>query len=588
MISGDSNYKNILYLWKYFGRRRRFQLSLLFLLMVLSIFADIISVGSIIPFLSALTNPDILMSQKWFQPIIEFLNIKSSNDLMFPLTIGFVGASVIASLIKIVLLWFNNKLSGDIGIELETEVYDKILHQPYEYHISNNSSQLISLITKKIARTVYAAVTHVLMFVISIINSLAIIATLIFINPMIAFLTFFILGGGYLFIGSLVKKQISKNGEIISKYEPEGVKSIQEGLGGIREIILEHNQNIFLKNYRDIAYKLTIANIKNTFLGNLPKSLIEVLSISLIAILAYYMQVVEGEKQVLPVLGALALGAQKLLPSLQQIYFSWSVINATAPIINEVVGHLKRDISKDKIKDNKLIEFNNKIDLNNISYSYDNGKNKVLDNIDLSIKKGSKVGFIGKTGSGKSTLIDIIMGLLKPQAGSIKIDEKIIDENNIYQWQNRISHVPQVIFLSDATIAENIAFGVPKDQIDMDRVLDASKKASLDIFIQDLPLKYETMVGERGVQLSGGQRQRIGIARALYKKADVIVFDEATSALDDSTEKSVMEAINNLSDDLTILMIAHRLSTLKECNVIYKLDKGKIVLSGKYEDVISI
>jgi len=567
---------DIIYLWKYLGKKRRFHLFLLFILMMFSVFADIISVGSIIPFLSALTNPELLMKQHWFQPLIKLLNIKSSNDLLLPLTIGFVSASILSSLVKITLLWFNSKLSASMGVELKTKVYANTLYQPYEYHIANNSSQLISLVTEKVGAAIHAGVSHVLMMVSATVSSLAIIITLILLNPMVAFLAFFILGGGYVVIGLLVKKQINKNGKIINKYQPEAVKCMQEGLGGIRDIILEHNQNIFVNTYKNTAYKMAQASMKNAFMGNLPKSLMEVLSISLIAILAYYLQVIEGEKQVLPILGALALGAQKLLPSLQQIYFSWSVINGSLPIISEVTEQLKKStLSKNIIKSKKLLLFNKEIILKDIYYSYNNDIG-VLKNLNLTIKKGTKVGFIGKTGSGKSTLLDIIMGLLEPKGGYIKIDNTKIDKNNISLWQKHIAHVPQVIFLSDATIAENIAFGISKDKIDMQRVKEASRKASLDTFVEELPKKYNTFVGERGVQLSGGQRQRIGIARALYKNASVIVFDEATSALDDATEKSVMESINRLGNDLTILMIAHRLTTLESCDVIYEVNNGNI------------
>ncbi len=586
-MKAENNYRSIIYLWKHLGKRRKFYFFLLFMLMILSVFADIISVGSIIPFLSALTNPELLIKQEWFQPLIGLLNIQSSKDLLLPLTVGFVGASIFASLIKIALLWFNSKLSASMGVELKTEVYAKTLNQPYEYHIANNSSQLISLVTEKVGRAIYAGILHVLMIVTATISSLAIIATLIFINPIVAFLAFFILGGGYIFVGFLVKSRINKNGETININQPEAVKCMQEGLGGIRDIILEGNQNIFIDTYRNTAYKVEQAGMQNSFLGNLPKSVMEVLSISLIAILAYYLQVVEGKQQVLPLLGALALGAQKLLPSLQQIYFSWSVINGALPIVNEVVAQLQKNVKhNNRDNTNKLVQFNKNITLKNINYSYNSSDIGVLKNINLSIKKGTKVGFIGKTGSGKSTLLDIIMGLLKPKNGFIEIDGVKIDDKNITQWQKNIAHVPQVIFLSDATIAENIAFGIPKDKIDIKRVKEVAKKAFLDKFVEELPKKYDTFVGERGVQLSGGQRQRIGIARALYKNANVIVFDEATSALDDTTEKGVMEAINSLSDDLTILMIAHRLTTLKSCDTIYKLEKGEIVDSGNYEKIV--
>jgi len=581
-----NKYKDIIKLWKYVSRKRKTQLVILFILMILSVFANIISIGSIIPFLSALTNPDLLLKQNWFIPIIKFLNIDSKNRLLFDLTILFILASIVASLINILLLWLNSRISAYIGTDLKTEIFKKTLSQSYEYHISHNSSELISLVTQKVGIVIAAGILHVLIMTTAFVNSVAIILTLIIINPMVAISAFVLLGGGYYIAGTLSKKLIHKNGEIIKQMQPLAVKMLQEGLGGIREILLDNNQNIFIKNYRDVAYKNELASMNNVFLGNLPKSIMEVFSISLIAILAYYMQIIKGDSQVLPTLGALALGAQRLLPSLQQIYFSWSLINGNLPLIEEVVNQLCLDNDNNEDKKNSKLGFKEEIRLKNIYYKYPNSKKYVLNNLSLIIKKGQKVGFIGKTGSGKSTLVDIIMGLLYPHKGEMYIDKIKITKDNLSRWQKNIAHVPQMIFLSDASIAENIAFGIPKNEIDINRVKKAAKMACLDEFINNLPKGYDTEVGERGVQLSGGQRQRIGIARALYKQAKVIVFDEATSALDDETEKSVIDAINNLSDDLTIIMIAHRLTTLEECDLIYRLDNGKIVESGSYNKVI--
>ena len=574
-----NRYYPVLYLWKYLGGNRKFKLFLFFVLMVLSVFADIISISAIIPFLSALTNPEILMTQEWFKPVIEILNIKSSNELLLPLTVGFVGASIFAAIIKIALLWFNSQLSLDMGVELKTKVFKKTLYQPYEYHISRNSSELISLVTQKVGSAIAAGILHTLTMVTAVINSVTIVFTLILIKPYVALTAFILFGGGYFIIGKIVKNIIKKNGEIIRDTQPLAVKTLQEGLGGIRDIIIDSNQDIFIKQYETIAYKSESAGMRNTFLANLPKHIMEVFSICLIAFLAYYMQVVKGETQSLPILGALALGAQKLLPSLQQIYYSWSLINANLPIMEEVVKQLNLKVKKSDIQDK--LTFKNSIILKDISYKYANSKDYVLNNIFLEIKKSQKVGFIGQTGSGKSTLLDIIMGLLYPQKGEIFIDDIPINQQNISKWQKNIANVPQTIFLSDTSIAENIAFGIPKDKIDLKRVKEVAQMASLDNFIETLPKKYDTKVGERGVQLSGGQRQRIGIARALYKQAEVIVFDEATSALDDKTEKSVMDAINNLDKNLTILMIAHRLSTLKECDVIYEIENGTIKIVDK-------
>lgn len=580
---------NIIYLWQYLGKKRLLQFSLLFILMIISVFAEIISIGAIVPFLSALTNPTILIKLDWFQPIINFLDIKSPNELLLPLTLGFVGASITAGGLRILLLWVNTRLSASMGIQLRSDIYARTLYQPYQFHISNNSSQLISMVTEKVAIAILAGIMHVLMLVSAFFTSLAIITTLLFINPMVALLTFFILGGGYILIAFLVRKQIKSNGDIVAKNQPDAIKCMQEGLGGIRDIMMDNSQHIFIQLYTKVATNIQLAGMRNSFLSGLPKSLLEVLSIILIAVLAYSLQTGDNkEQQVLPILGALALGAQRLLPALQQIYFSWSTIKGYQAILIEVTTQLNQPLSQRIAGNNNShpLSFKNHIILENLEFNYQNSNISVLNNINLTIPKGSKVGFIGTTGSGKSTLLDIIMGLLLPSKGHLKIDDVVVNKNNMSSWQSNIAHVPQSIFLSDASMAENIAFGISLDKIDMTKVKEATKQACLNTFIQALPNSYQTSVGERGVQLSGGQRQRIGIARALYKEASVIIFDEATSALDTNTEFNIMKAIHSLDKNLTILIIAHRLTTLKNCDVIYKLEQGSIIASGTYQEMI--
>ena len=575
----SNTYDNIKYLWKYLGKNRKAQFILLAFLMLLSVFTEIVSIGSIIPFLSVLTHPEKVMELEWVQPILNFLNIHSESELLFPTTVGFVMAIVLSTLIRILLLWVNSQLAASMGVDLKKEVYKRTLYQPYEFHIAHNSSELISTVTEKVGIAIHAGIMHVLMLVSAFLTSLAIIMTLLAVNALVAIITFVLLGGGYLFIGYMVKKYIRKNGEIIAKNQPLAVKCMQEGLGGIRDIILDNSQNVFIDIYSKVAFNSQYAGMRNGLFGSLPKLFLEMLGMVLIAILAYFLATHGAEKEaVLPILGVLSLGAQKLLPALQQIYFSWSLINGSSSMIENVVEQLKKPLPRLLTSEIQkgILDFQKFIILKDVSFKYKGTEEFVLKDLNLKIKKGSKVGFVGTTGSGKSTLLDIIMGLLEPTNGKLLVDDKKIDKNNLQNWQRYIAHVPQSIFLSDTTISENIAFGIPLEKIDMDRVKRATKRASLDEFIEQLPNKYLTEVGERGVQLSGGQRQRIGIARALYKEAKVIVFDEATSALDNETERNVMESINLLKKDLTILIIAHRLSTLDRCDVIYKLKNGKI------------
>jgi ATP-binding cassette subfamily B protein len=317
--------------------------------------------------------------------------------------------------------------------------------------------------------------------------------------------------------------------------------------------------------------------------------LIEALGIALIAVLAYAITGREGGvAAAIPLLGALAIGAQRLLPVLQQLYGSWSSLRGEQASLNDVLDLLEQPLpAYAGALNSEPITFTRSIKLNDICFRYTDQTPWVLRNIDLEIQKGSRVGFVGTTGSGKSTLLDILMALLPPVKGGLVIDGTAINEQNFRSWQSHIAHVPQSIFLADTTIAENIAFGVPADQIDYQRVEKAARQAQIAETIESWEKGYSTFVGERGVRLSGGQRQRIGIARALYKQADVMVFDEATSALDNETETELMKSVNAIANDITVIMVAHRLSTLRACDTIYELEAGRIKRQGAYGEIVS-
>jgi ATP-binding cassette subfamily B protein len=366
------------------------------------------------------------------------------------------------------------------------------------------------------------------------------------------------------------------------------VRALQEGLGGIRDVLIDGTQAIYCKIYRSADVPLRRAQANNQIIGASPRFIIEALGIALIAVLAYTLTGREGGvAAAIPLLSALAIGAQRLLPVLQQLYGSWSSLRGGKASLNDVLDLLEQPVPEyARSLISEPIPFRQSIHLNNTSFRYTEKTAWVLHDLNLEIPKGARVGFIGTTGSGKSTLLDIIMALLTPCKGSLVIDGTTITEQNFRSWQAHIAHVPQSIFLADTTIAENIAFGVPPEQIDYQRVERAAEQAQIAKTIKSWEKGYETFVGERGVRLSGGQRQRIGIARALYKQADVIVFDEATSALDNETELAVMREIEKLGRELTILLIAHRLTTLKTCDLIVELADGVIKSMGRYEHLV--
>lgn len=586
MIRNSTLISDIKFIWTYLAKTRKWQLFGLFLLMLCSVFAEMLSLGAVVPFIGALTSPESVMKQVSAQSVIKMFNIKDDEELIILLTTSFILLAFWAAFIRMLLLFVNTRLMAKMSVELRFRIFSITLYRPYTFHIANNSSELISIVTDKISILVYSAIQQVLNFFIAFLVAFSIVVTLLMIDSMIAISAFLVLGGSYFFIGYFSRKLLKVNSKKIAESHPLAIKQLQEGVGGIRDVILDNSQESFITPYKSYIKKSQTAIIYNNLIAQIPKFILEFLGIAFIAVLACYFYL--SGKDGLPLLAALALGAQRLLPAMQQAYVAWSGILGGESAIADVVKYMriKTEATDHFSKDIAAIQFNQAIELKDIQFSYNASKKGQLDGISLTIPKGSKVGFIGPTGCGKSTLMDLIMGLLKPTKGELLVDGVVVKENTIKDWQKKIAHVPQSIYLSDNSIAENIAFGIPKDQIDMKQVKIAAKSAQLEKLIESLDNGYLTKVGERGIQLSGGQRQRIGIARALYKQASIIIFDEATSALDEETEANIVNAIDSLDEDLTILMIAHRLSTLKNCDTIYRLSEGKIVGKGSYDLVI--
>jgi ABC-type bacteriocin/lantibiotic exporter with double-glycine peptidase domain len=412
---------------------------------------------------------------------------------------------------------------------------------------------------------------------------------LLSIQPMVAISAFLGFGTIYMVVVLATKNALVRDSQRVNDKTNQVIKALQEGLGGIRDVLIDGAQDVYCKVYRNADLPLRRATANIAIIGGCPRYILEALGMVLIAVLAYTLaDTPTGIANSIPILGALALGAQRLLPVLQQAYSSWTAMCGGQASLIETLKLLDQPLPPHA--DAALpaaMPFKDCITLNSLAFRYTENTPWVLKpGLNLSIKKGSRIGFIGTTGSGKSTLLDIIMGLLEPTKGSFVVDKVRITRQNQRGWQARIAHVPQTIFLGDKSIEENVAFGVPVEKIDHARVRQAAKKAQIAQTIESWDEQYKTVVGERGVKLSGGQRQRIGIARALYKQADVIVFDEATSALDSNTEGEVMEAIESLGHEITVLLVAHRLTTLKNCTQIVELADGKIVQVGSYKETV--
>jgi ATP-binding cassette, subfamily B, bacterial PglK len=577
-------------LWYHLSKRRQKQFRRVLILMILASFAEIISVGAVLPFLGILTAPEQIYQHQFMQPFIGILGVTESSQLILPLTIVFIIAALLAGIIRLSLLYAMTRLSFATGADLSINIYRRTLYQEYSTHVARNSSEVINSIITKTNTVIGAILTPVLILISSTILLIGIMTVLFIINISVALSA--TIGFGLLYWGVIhyTRAQLEENSQCIANQSTMMVKSLQEGLGGIRDVLIDGSQQFYCQLYRNADYPLRKASGINQFISNSPRYVMEAVGMTLIAAIAYVITIQQEDSMTtaIPVLGALALGAQRLLPVLQQAYGAYSNIRGSKSSFKDVLNLLEQPLPS--YADQSLpppISFEKEIKLKNLSFRYSKETPWTLRELNLTLTKGARIGFMGVTGSGKSTLLDIIMGLLPPTEGEITIDGKTIDLENKRSWQAHIAHVPQNIYLSDSTIEENIAFGIPKEQINHQQVEKAAKQAQISELIAEWKDGYQTFVGERGVRLSGGQRQRIGIARALYKQSNVLIFDEATSALDNETEQAVMDAIEGLGRELTILIIAHRLTTLKGCDQIVKLDKNNAICTGSYQEMIN-
>ena len=584
-------------LWHHINSLRRKQLGILMILMIFASMAEVISIGAILPFLGILVAPDEVYQHHLMQSVNNILDITAPDQLLFPLTVFFIAAILLAAIVRIALLYVMNYLSFAIGSDLSINVYRRTLYQEYAVHVSRNSSEVINSIVSKTGSVIGGVIIPILSLISSTIIIIVILVALFTIDSVVASIVFLWLGVLYFGVVLYTRRKLSENSKIIATQSTYMIKFIQEGLGGIRDVLIDGSQKFYCNLYRNSELSLRRAVRKNNFIEGSPRYVMESLGMILIAAVAYTMSLREGGLiSIIPILGALALGSQRLLPALQQAYSAYSRLKGVQSSFQDVLNLLEQSIPEyakqaDCHKPVRHILFKNQINLQNLSFRYTvDGSEKspwILKDINLILAKGTRIGFIGITGSGKSTLIDIIMGLLSPTDGSLLIDGELITSDNKRLWQAHIAHVPQNIFLSDSSIEKNIAFGVAEEKIDHHQVKKAAQQAQIAGLIEGWKEGYQTFVGERGVRLSGGQRQRIGIARALYKKADVLIFDEATSALDNKTEQEVMRAIEELGKEITVLIIAHRLTTLKGCDKIVKLDKNNTTHVGSYQEMIN-
>jgi ABC-type multidrug transport system fused ATPase/permease subunit len=569
------------------SRRRRRQFYLVGLLMVLGALFEVLTIGAVVPFLALLADPGRIQSLPLVIPVTEALGATTRQDQLFVVAAIFAAAALMAGIFRLILSWSSQTFVFKLGHDLTVQIQRRILSQPYSYHISQNSSEIVASL-EKVQILVNYGLLRIMLAMTAVIISIFIIAAIVYIDPLTALLAAIGFGLTYGLVTYFTRERLARNSKIVSSAYSRRVQIIQESLGGIRDIILDGSQAVYVDELEKADRSLVNARASSEFIAATPRFVIEAAGMVLIAVIAVVITAREGGiQQSLPILGALALGAQRLLPLFQQIYYGWASAAANRSVMNDTLKLMALPIPAETQTAVVPLELQHEFKMDDVAFTYPNRTQPALSQISFTITRGMRLAIVGATGSGKSTLVDLIMGLLEPTDGHIKVDGQNLTGTVRRAWQKSIAHVPQSIFLADSTIAENIAFDSKNGVIDMDRVVAAARKAQLHDFIMSLPDGYHSGAGERGIRLSGGQRQRLGIARALYKRAPVLVLDEATSALDIQTEADVMKSLNTLEEDgLTIIIIAHRLSTLSGCDTVIRLENGQVAEIGSYATAI--
>lgn len=582
--------------WALLDRQEKRSAVLTLAVIVLSALSSAVMVGSIMPFLSILADPDQIREIPFLAWVYDAAWFRTDYEFLIAVGLASLAAIVLANAIQVLRLYLVTKFGTMRMHSLSVRLLRVFLKRPYEYFLNQHSGELSSQILAETQKAVEYFYRPAAEAIASLFTAVAIVALLVWVNPLVAVAA--LATAGILYVGSYVvsRKVVSRYGGTREKANLLRYRVASEALAGIKDVKLLGRETQYLESYSKPSFKMASSEAMAIFIGTLPQYVIQIVAFGGMIVLV--IALIDPSKladtgtmrELLPLLGVFAFGGLRLLPELAKIYTGITQVNYGASIIEKLYAELSTERTLPELPSPNCAPMGlmRELELRDLTYTYPNAEAAGLVGVSVRIRAGERIGIVGGSGAGKTTLADVIMGLLEIDAGQIVVDGVALAENNIHAWQRSVGYVQQEIFLSDASILENIALGVPAKDIDRERALEAARSAQLDDFVRhSLPDQYETLVGERGVRLSGGQRQRIGIARALYNNADLLVFDEATSALDNVTEKQVMESIEALPGNKTVILIAHRLSTLEKCQRLIVMKQGCVVGLGTWEELLA-
>ena len=565
---------------------------LLFMILTMALI-DMLGIASIMPFIAILANPELIETNNILNSMYKIAtNFGIKTEKHFLIAIGVVVFLLLITSIsfKALTLYFQTRFIKMCQFNIANRLVKHYLYQPYSWFLNRNSATLGKTILSEVGTVIGKGLTPMMNLITNIIITFTLFVLLVLVEPKLAGIVLLTMCTFYGLVYKFNRNLLTKIGDEIFLANEKRFKVLSEAFGASKEVKVGGLEEIYINQFSEPSKKIALRTALVTIMSEMPRYTLEAVAFGgMLLITLYFMTLTSDITNILPIIALYAFAGYRLMPALQKIFSSLTSLRVVSPSLDSLHNELKNLKFIVPNKNIDPLELNNDICLKDIQYNYPNASKTALKNINLVIPVNKTIGLVGATGSGKTTTVDIILGLLDAQEGTLEVDGKVINKNNKRAWQRSIGYVPQQIFLSDNTVSANIAFGVSINDINQAAVEEAAKIANLHEFvINELPLKYQTAVGERGVRLSGGQRQRIGIARALYHKPKVLVFDEATSALDNLTEKAVMDAVHNSKNNITKILVAHRLSTVRNCDKIYLFEKGKVKNQGTFEELIKI